>query len=61
MVTMMDEIFDRSYQDGRAQLNAGLARLFHRTGTAALTAFEVLNRIEFQAPWLELKRKGRRA
>jgi hypothetical protein len=61
MVTMMDEIFDRSYQHGRAQLNTGLTKLFQRTGTAAMSAFQALNRIEFDAPWLELKGKGRRA
>ena len=34
MVTMIDEIFDRHYQAGREQLNAGLARGFGRFGRA---------------------------
>jgi hypothetical protein len=51
MVTMVDEIFDRQYRAGRNQLNAaigdGLARLAH----AVRNAFEVLVKIEYQAPW----------
>ena len=29
---MRDEIFDRTYQAGRAELNAGLDRAFNRVG-----------------------------
>ena len=58
---MIDEIFDRSYQAGRADLNAGLDRLFSQIGKATDNAFRVLNRIEYNAPWLERRRTTRRA
>ena len=51
MVTMIDEMFDRSYRAGRAQLNGSLARGLNRLGDAFMNAFDVLNRIEYQAPW----------
>ncbi len=58
---MIDEMFDRAYQDGRRELNAGLDRLFRRIGKATGNAFVVLNRIEFDAPWRAPRRKPRRA
>jgi hypothetical protein len=58
---MIDEIFDRTYQAGRADLNAGLDRLFKRIGQATDNAFRVLHRIEYSAPWLERSRRTRRA
>jgi hypothetical protein len=61
MVTMIDEMFDRAYQKGRADLNSSLAIAFRRVGTAVSNAFEVLNRIEYDAPWLRRTRKGRHA
>ena len=48
---MIDEIFDRTYEAGRADLNAGLDAAFRR----------IVNRIEYQAPWLQRRRKARRA
>ena len=48
---MMDEIYDRTYQAGRADLNAGLDRLFKRTVRSVDNAFQVIHRIEFDAPW----------
>lgn len=50
---MIDEIFDRTYQSGRAELNAGLDRLFSRAARNTANVFRVLHRIEFQAPWQE--------
>ena len=48
---MIDEIFDRAYRDGRAELNAnltsGISRLFQSLGNS----FKVLHRIEWSAPW----------
>ena len=58
---MIDEIFDRSYEAGRADLNAGLDAAFRRIGNGIDNAFRVLNRIEYQAPWLQRRRKARRA
>ena len=60
MITMIDEIFDRTYQNGRADLNAGLDRAFARLGRAIGDSFRVLHRIEWSAPW-EQKTKGARA
>lgn len=48
---MMDEIFDRTYQAGRADLNAGLDRGFARIGNAIGKSLEVLHRFEWSAPW----------
>jgi hypothetical protein len=48
---MVDEIFDRHYQQGRAALNADLANAFGRLSNAIGNAFKVLNRIEYSAPW----------
>ena len=52
---MIDEIFDRTYQSGRGELNAAIGSLFGRAGKAVGDAFRVLNRIEYNAPWLERK------
>ena len=54
---MVDELFDRTYQTGRAQLNAGIASAVRAFGQALRNAFVVLNRIEYQAPWSERTRK----
>lgn len=48
---MMDEIYDRTYQSGRAELNDGIDHLVDRVSRTVATAFRVLNRIEFDAPW----------
>ncbi len=48
---MIDEIFDRSYQSGRAGLNAGIDRLVARSVRATRDIFNVLERIQFDAPW----------
>jgi hypothetical protein len=51
MVTMIDEIFDRSYQQGRAHLNGGIRDGFARFARALDDSFKVLHRIEWNAPW----------
>ena len=56
---MIDEIFDRNYQAGRAELNAAMARGFARFGTAVANAFAVLNRIEYSEPWAAKRRNAR--
>jgi hypothetical protein len=58
---MIDEIFDRNYQSGRAELNASLGQLFASVGKGIANSFQVLNRIEYNAPWLERKRSRRHA
>jgi|KBSSwiStaDraftv2_1062776.scaffolds.fasta_scaffold480700_2 hypothetical protein len=57
---MIDEIFDRNYQAGRAQLNASLTNAFSRLGEAVGNAFAVLQRIEYSEPW-KVTRKAARA
>lgn len=51
MVTMVDEIFDRQYRAGRNQMNASLVDGLARLASAVRNAFEVLVKIEYQAPW----------
>jgi hypothetical protein len=48
---MMDEIFDRSYQAGRADINAGLDRAFARISRALGESFRAMHRIQWSAPW----------
>lgn len=48
---MNDELFDRTYQSGRAALNDGLDRSLARFGRSLMAGFETLNRIRFAAPW----------
>ncbi len=55
---MMDENFDRNYQAGRADLNAGLDRGFARIGSALSTSFRALHRIQWDAPWAHSKDVG---
>ena len=59
---MMDEIFDRQYQSGRNELNAGLDRAFGKIGQEFSRTFEALHRIQWNAPWTSKgKRKTNRA
>ena len=48
---MQDEIFDRTYQAGRADLNAGLDRAFAAIGRTVGDSLKALHRIEWDAPW----------
>ena len=48
---MIDEHFDRQYQAGREALNASLAHALSRFGQAIGKAFQILNKIEYRAPW----------
>ena len=48
---MMDEIFDRNYQAGRADLNAGLDRAFAAIGKSIGNSLKVLHHLEWNAPW----------
>lgn len=51
MVTMIDEIFDRNYQSGRAALNDGIDRGLARLAASLAEGWTALNRIQFAAPW----------
>lgn len=52
---MVDEIYDRTYQAGRADLHAGIDRAVHRIGAAVGStigkSLAVLHRFEWSAPW----------
>lgn len=56
---MIDQIFDRQYQAGRAALNQSILALARRFSKASLNAFKVLNRIEYSAPWAAPVRRAR--
>ena len=51
MHTMVDEIFDRNYQAGRAALNDGLDRLFGSIGSELGKSLKAVHRFEWSAPW----------
>jgi len=59
MVTMIDDIFDRQYQAGRKELNASILQLLTTFGRAVGNAFNVLNRIEYSAPWRSPPKRAR--
>lgn len=48
---MRDELFDRDYQAGRAELNAGIDRALANIGRSVGDSLQVLHRIEWNAPW----------
>lgn len=48
---MIDEIYDRNYQQGRAALHDGLDRLFAAIGTELGKSFNAVHRFEWSAPW----------
>jgi hypothetical protein len=48
---MQDEIFDRQYQAGRAELNAGLDRAFVGIARTIGDGLKALHRLEWDAPW----------
>ncbi|MFL6855472.1 MAG: hypothetical protein ACJ8D3_08505 [Sphingomicrobium sp.] len=56
---MVDEIYDREYRASREALNAAILGAFSRFGHAVRNAFEVLNRIEYSAPWAAKTRRVR--
>jgi hypothetical protein len=60
MFTMVDELFDRQYRAGRAELNSALLDFIRRFGKAVGESFAVLNRIEYSAPWAIKPRRTRK-
>ena len=51
MVTMIDEIFDRTYQRRRSELNAAIGHGLQERRQSRRRCFRGLNRIEYSAPW----------
>lgn len=56
---MVDEMFDRDYQSGREELNDGIDRGIAGFIAGLRTAFEVLHRIQWSAPWAGERRRFR--
>ena len=48
---MIDEIYDRQYQQGRAALNDGIDRLIASVGTELGKSFAAVYRFEWSSPW----------
>ena len=48
---MRDEIYDRQYQAGRAELHAGIDRAILRLGRLLAATFDAIHDIHFAAPW----------
>jgi len=51
MITMVDEIYDRSFQAGRAELKNGLLAIVAAIRDALTPVMASLHRIEWDAPW----------
>jgi hypothetical protein len=51
MITMMDEIYDRGYQAGRAELHAGIDALVGKIRNAIAPALSAIHHFEWDAPW----------
>ena len=58
---MRDEIYDRDYQAGRAELHAGIDRLVLGLGRTLGATFDAIHDIQFAAPWQQPAGKGGRA
>jgi len=56
---MIDQLYDRAYRDGRADLNASLAGTIAGIGKAIGNSFQVLHRIEWSAPWEQKAKRAR--
>ena len=48
---MVDELYDRHYQAGRNELNRSIPAGLGHLARAIRATFEVLVRIEYEAPW----------
>ena len=48
---MVDEIYDRGYQTGRAEFHGGIDRLIRKIANSLSATFHAVERIQFGAPW----------
>jgi hypothetical protein len=48
---MVDEIFDRAYQAGRADLNCGIDQLFGSIARKFGNSFKLFHDLQWSAPW----------
>jgi hypothetical protein len=51
MITMVDEIYDRGFQAGRAELNQGISALAAKLRKAVAPALSAIHHFEWDAPW----------
>jgi hypothetical protein len=51
MVTMIDEMFDRAYRTGRADLNGGIHTAFGGLAREIGKGLAAMHRFEWSAPW----------
>jgi hypothetical protein len=51
MITMVDEIYDRSYQAARAELNQSLGAMVRAVRNAIVPALSAIHHFEWDAPW----------
>ena len=51
MIAMVDEIYDRDFQLGRAALNKGLIALAQGLRNALAPALSAVHHFEWDAPW----------
>jgi hypothetical protein len=51
MHTMVDELYDRSYQSARSEMNDAIISFASRFWQAFANPFRVLHRIEYSEPW----------
>ena len=56
---MVDELYDRGDQAGRAELHAGIDRLVTKIGRELGKSFSAIHRFEWSSPWAtSAKSKG---
>ena len=59
MITMVDEIYDRDYQAGRADLNEALVGFARKVRSTIAPALSAAYHFEWDAPWaVKLGRKA---
>ena len=61
MVTMVDEIFDRMYQQSRAELHRDLGNLFGSVAGELGKSLKALHSLEWNAPWAATARASKDA
>jgi hypothetical protein len=55
---MVDEIFDRHYQDARSRLNRGIATTLSHLARTLRESFNAQHRLMWSAPWLARGKRG---
>ena len=56
---MIDQIYDRQYQAGRAHLHDGIDRLVNKVSASLAETFRAVERVQFDAPWKSRSAPGR--